>query len=63
VAEVVTADVNDFNAIEGRVRWGALRRGNQGGALRLQLDVFEVRSWAVGQSEAARFSGDVVSLR
>jgi hypothetical protein len=30
---------------------------NQGGVLRLQFGVFKVRSWAAGQSEAARFGG------
>jgi hypothetical protein len=41
---------------------GALRRGNIGGTLRLRLSVFKVRSWAVGQSEAARFGSATVGL-
>jgi hypothetical protein len=42
---------------------GALRGGNQGGMLWLQLGVFKVRSWAVGQSDAAGFTGGVVRLK
>jgi hypothetical protein len=42
---------------------GGLRRGNQGGTLRFQLSVFKVWSWAVGQSEAARFCGGAVGLK
>jgi hypothetical protein len=38
------------------VRGGALRRGNQGGALRLKLDVFKVGGGAVGGGWIQRLS-------
>jgi hypothetical protein len=41
---------------------GALRRGNLGGTLRLRLSVIKVRSWAVGQPEAAGFGDGTVGL-
>jgi hypothetical protein len=42
---------------------GALRRGNQGSALRLQLGIFKVQSCAEGQPESTGFSGGTVGLR
>jgi hypothetical protein len=42
---------------------GALRRGNQGSALRLRFGIFKVRSWAAGQSDVAGFGGGMVSLK
>jgi hypothetical protein len=60
---VVTAGVNGFNTIDGGARWGAVMRGNQGDVLRLQLGIFKVQSWAVGQLEANGFGGGAVGLR